>query len=95
MGCLHVPKSVPHWNVRNTPAVIGEYYFEERVQTPELADAGLSFLSPSSGWTMADMECPLCYGSFPNDKIEAHASRCTGELPLPPQTGERPNVDFF
>ena len=44
---------------------------------------------------MADMECPLCYGSFPNDKIEAHASRCTGELPLPPQTGERPNGGFF
>ena len=37
---------------------------------------------------MADVECPLCCGSFPNDKIEAHASRCTGELPLPPQTAD-------
>lgn len=40
------------------------------------------------GLTMANMECPLCYGSFPNSKIEAHAARCTGELPLPPQTGK-------
>ena len=29
------------------------------------------------------MECPLCNGWFPNDRIEAHASDCTGEPPLP------------